>query len=81
MYQLAKIKEEELLKIASLEVLIVSKHRSPRDQDHADLYYIAKTKFSEIDWESLQRLTSSDVEFQSVKTTMKELHRSDFRLV
>jgi hypothetical protein len=69
-----KNKGRGTIKIASLEVLIVAKHRSPRDQDHADLYDIAKTKFSEIDWQSLHSLTTSDVEFQSIKATMNKLY-------
>jgi len=64
-----------MVKITSLEVLIVTKHRSPRDQDHEDLYDIAQTKFSEIDCLLLQSLTKSDHEFQVIKTTMNQYYK------
>jgi hypothetical protein len=70
-----KNKGRGVVKIANLEVLIVAKYRSPRVQDHADLYDIAKTKLSVIDWKSLQSLTKSDHEFQAIRTTVDQYSR------
>lgn len=74
---IGKNKGRGIVKIANLEVLIVAKHKSPREQDHADLYDIAKTKFSEIDWTSLQALIKSDYKFQEIKTTMNQYYRME----
>ncbi|MGI0006729.1 MAG: DUF6036 family nucleotidyltransferase [Nitrosotalea sp.] len=53
-------KKGKTLKIASLETLIVAKHRAARFQDADDLRTMATRKFKEIDWQSLERLTNSE---------------------
>lgn len=63
------------IKVASLEDLIITKHRARREQDDEDLYDIAKTKFSEIKWSLLQTLVKSDYEFNDIKTTMHALYK------
>jgi hypothetical protein len=73
-------KKGETVKVANIEVLIVTKYRANRPQDLADLYAIAKTRFSKIDWSSLQLLTESDIEFQTIKTMMNQYYKSDDRM-
>ena len=58
------------IKVASLEDLIITKHRASREQDSEDLYEIAKTKLHEINWQLLQSITKSELEFSEIKTTM-----------
>ncbi|MHB8602604.1 MAG: hypothetical protein ACYC6W_10275 [Nitrosotalea sp.] len=65
-----QVRKNQILKAASVEVLIVAKHRSARLQDSDDLRTIAKRKFKEIDWKSLDELTDSDVEFKAIRTEM-----------
>jgi hypothetical protein len=71
-------KRGEIVRVANIEVLIITKYRANRQQDAADLFAIAKTKFSEIDWSSLKSLTKSDYEFQDIKTTMNQYYKSDY---
>ena len=64
------------IKVASLEVLIVCKHRASkpsRPQDTDDLRDIAATRYNMIDWEKLRTLTSDTHEFDMIKMTMSAL--------
>lgn len=70
-----KGKSKNIVKVANLEVLIVTKYRANRPQDGADLYDIAKTKYLEIDWPSVQSLKESEHEFQEIKTTMNRFYK------
>jgi len=63
-------KKNDTLKVASLEVLIVTKHRAGRLQDNDDLSDIARKKFKEIQWTQIQSLTT-DVEYANIRTAMK----------
>jgi hypothetical protein len=64
------------VKVVSLEVLIVSKHRASkpsRPQDRDDLRDIAVTKYNVIDWEKLRTLVNDNHEFDMIKMTMSTL--------
>jgi hypothetical protein len=76
---IGKNKGRGIVKIANLEVLIVTKHRANRPQDGEDLQDIAKTKFSEIDWPSLRSFAKTKYEFQEIKTTMNQFHKMGYR--
>jgi len=65
-----QVRKNQALKAASLEVLIVAKHRAARLQDSDDLRTMAKRKFKEINWKSLEELADSDVEFKAIRTEM-----------
>lgn len=65
------------LKVASVECLIVAKHRASRPsrpQDDQDLHHLAQEKYAEIDWSLLQSLTNSVIEFQNIQTVIKHLY-------
>lgn len=70
-------KKGTTIRVASLEALIIAKHRSSRPtrpQDNDDLYEIAKRKFGDIKWSLLRSLANSEHEFTSIKTVMSGLH-------
>ena len=73
-------KRGEIVKVANLEVLIVTKYKANRPQDAEDLHAIAKIKFSEIDWSLLKSLTQSNYEFQDIWTTMNQYYKSNYRV-
>lgn len=79
-FQTSKVigKSGTMIKIASLEVLIVAKHTASsasRPQDDDDLYYIAQTNFKKINEELLRQLVD-DYKFQDIMTTMKALFKT-----
>ncbi len=63
-------KKGKTLKVASIETLIVAKHRAARFQDADDLRTMARKKFNHIDWELLETLTDSNVEFSTIQQEM-----------
>jgi hypothetical protein len=66
------------IKVASLEVLIITKHRASRPsrpQDTDDLRDIASTKYSMIDWEKLRTLVNDKHKFDMIKMTMSALKK------
>lgn len=60
----------QTLRVASLEALIVAKHRASRLQDIADLDAIARKKFQKIQWEQI-RLLTSNVEYEDIQNAMR----------
>lgn len=66
-----------ILKVASIEVLIVAKYRAFNQRksgaDESDLRMIAKRKFKEIDWDLLKNITT-ETEFADIKRTMTAIH-------
>jgi predicted nucleotidyltransferase len=59
----------QVVRYANLEVLIVLKYRAARTQDIEDLQLLAQRKFPEIRWDVIQRLTS-DTEYPDLKNTI-----------
>lgn len=71
-------KKGEIIKIASLEALIVAKHRASRPsrpQDTEDLRDIALRKYNIINWELLKTFIKDEYEFENIKTTMLAQHK------
>lgn len=67
------------IRIASLEVLVVAKHRAARPQDAEDLNEIAHFRYEDINWESLRALTTSDHEYDVIKVEMDGFRRMPLR--
>jgi predicted nucleotidyltransferase len=65
------------VKVVSLEVLIVLKHRAGRNQDIGDIKTIAERRFNDIDWNYLESLTYDKTEFLNIKTAL-EFHYKNF---
>lgn len=63
-------KKGHILRVASIETLIVAKHRAARLQDSDDLRAMASRKFKDIDWNLLETLTNSDVEYNAIQKEM-----------
>ena len=58
------------IKVASLEVMIVSKYRANRSQDREDLNDLIRYNLTKIKWSVVQELTTS-VEFERIKKLEK----------
>lgn len=56
----------QVIRFANLEILLVLKYRAGRDQDVEDLQLLAQRKFQEIRWNVVQELTS-DTEYPDLK--------------
>jgi hypothetical protein len=72
-------KKGTTVKTASLEVLIVAKHRTLNSRksigDESDLRVIAKKKFKEIDWNGLGKITTES-EFADIKRVLTAYYSS-----
>jgi len=68
-------KAGDLVRVMGLEPLIVAKHRAQRDADVEDLQALAKSRFKEIRWDVLEKVTQDRHEFDSVRTTMTYLSK------
>lgn len=76
------IKRGIILKSASIEVLVISKFRAAqkrRGTDDADLRTLAQKRYKDIDWNMLEALTDSELEFHRIKDNMNALNRYKLR--
>lgn len=69
-------KKGEKLRTLGLESLIISKHRAKREQDIDDLKIIAETKYREIQWEVLRKISGNEHESNQIKSDMNYLAKS-----
>lgn len=65
----SKTINNQVIRFASLEILIVLKYRAGRTQDGEDLQLLAQRKFQEIRWDVVQELTS-DTEFLDLRNNI-----------
>jgi hypothetical protein len=68
------VSKNQTVKVVNLNVFIVLKFRAGRGNDLYDLRLIAERKFKDIDWIFVQKLSNSDVEFETIKKTMYLYH-------
>lgn len=70
---------KNIIKVACIEVLIVSKYRAFNSQyrpyDKADLQIIARKKFKEIDWGLVKKITKNQLEYDEIKKAMTSFQR------
>lgn len=77
-----EVRKGATLKAASVEVLLVSKFRAAakrRGTDDVDIHALVQRKYHEVEWEDLQLLTDSEVEFQRIKSQIEALRRMQAR--
>lgn len=68
------VDSKNTLRVISLECLIVAKSRANRPTDREDLRLLAKKRFNEIDWDIIQSISKSAMEFETMKRNMKFYH-------
>lgn len=68
------VDSKNTLRVISLECLIVAKSRANRPTDREDLRLLAKKRFNEIDWDIIQSISKSAMEFDTMKKNMKFYH-------
>jgi hypothetical protein len=68
------------VKVVSLEILILMKSRTRRDQDIEDLIYISKQKSNSINWEELKVLTKTQIEYNDIKNTINTLKQVNVQM-
>lgn len=76
------VRKGVMLKAASIEVLTVSKFRAAakrRGTDDVDIRTIVQRKYEDIDWDFLESLTDSKIEYQRIKSQMDALYRMQLR--
>ena len=63
------------IKVVALEILILAKYKTGRDQDSEDLYRIAQTKFEDIDWAFMESICT-EYQLADIKVTLNHYRNS-----
>jgi len=77
-----EVKKGVTVRAASVEVLVVSKFRAAakrRGTDDVDIRTLAQRKYKEINWDALEALTESEIEYQRIRNQMDALRRMQLR--
>ena len=64
------------LKVVSLEVLILMKVRTAREQDREDIDVIVKERYHYIDWVKFKSLTESKTEYSSIHNAVDFIYNN-----
>lgn len=60
------------LRAAALELLLLMKFKTAREQDKEDLRVLVQEKYADINWEFMKSICENDYQYQDMRMTLKQ---------